>query len=263
MCCFHFIVPGVSLLQVPFHDGNYRTGVALVNCEDHWALIDSGECSKTVDTHILPALRNANVDQLDCILCTHNHGDHTGGHARLREVLRRPIYVYDADADHFPTPVDDVLHDGDRPIPGLRLIATPGHTHHAVSFLHEKSGTLITGDSFQGSGTDGVGLALIEDISSYRESIHRIMVLNVQRIIAGHGFAPYDFVIEGPMRVRAFLQYCLNTSIRYEQFIALHADMEESALTSLLVELEGRIRDNYIVRGDATIGSYKRYLHMK
>lgn len=112
------------------------------------------------------------------------------------------------------------------------------------------------GDSFQGSGTDDVGLALIDDVSSYRESIDRIMALNVQRIVAGHGFAPCNFVIEGALRVRAFLQCCLDTSTRYEKSIALHADMEAAALTFLLIESEGRARDHYIVRGKSTIRSY-------
>ena len=263
MCRFRQIVPGIHLLEVPFFDGSHKTGVVVVNHGEQCAVIDSGECSEAVDHCIIPALQLANIGKPDCILCTHNHGDHTGGHARLREILRRPVYVYDADASGFPTAVDKVLYDGDLPIPGLRLIAAPGHTASAVCFLHEESGTLISGDSFQGGGTEGVGLALIEDVPSYRESIHRMLSLDLQRIVAGHRFAPCDFVIEGPMRVRAFLQYCLDTTTRYESFIAQHANEEDSVLTERLIESEGRVCERYIVRGDGTVRSFKKYLQKR
>ena len=247
------IVPGVSLLKVPFNDGTYDTGVYLAQSGGQTALIDSGECAATVDSCILPALEAAGVRAVDWLLCSHTHADHAGGHKRLQEALGCPAAVYEGDTVHFPVRPDRILQDGDFPLPGLRLIATPGHMAGAVSYLHEESGTLITGDSFQGCGTDGVGLALIEHPSAYRKSIERIISLHPARIACGHGFAPCDFVIERPMRVRAFLQCCLDTLSRYEDFIAGHPDMDDHTLAALLVENEGRWLERYIVRGDSTV----------
>jgi hydroxyacylglutathione hydrolase len=255
---FENIVPGVALLKVPFNDGSYDTGVILVQCNSHNVLIDSGEYAETVDDCILPALKAAGVDELDWLLCTHNHGDHTGGHKRLSEVYSCPVAVFKSDVNGFPTPIDCVLNDGDEIIHGLQLITTPGHTCGSVSYLHAESRTLITGDSFQGCATDGVGLALLKDLSAYRESIRRVMTLGARWLVAGHGFAPCDFVIKGTLYIRAFLQSCLDTVARYEQFVAQHAELDDYVLAAMLVESEGRTLDKYIVRGDSTISACRK-----
>ena len=247
------VVPGVSLLKVPFNDGSYDTGVYLVQSCGQTALIDSGECAATVDSCILPALHAAGVDAIDWLLCSHTHGDHAGGHERLREALGCHAAVYEGDTVHFPIRPDRILRDGESPVPGLKLIATPGHMPGAVSYLHEESGTLITGDSFQGFGTDGVGLALIEDPAAYRASVSRILALRPPRMACGHGFAPCDFIIEGPMRVHAFLQCCLDTLARYKTFVAQHPDMDDHDIAARLVEAEDRFLERYIVRGDSTV----------
>jgi len=247
------VVHGVSLLKVPFNDGSYDTGVYLVQSGGQTVLIDSGECAATVDSCVLPALETAGVRAIDWLLCSHTHGDHAGGHERLQEVLGCPTAVYEGDIVHFPVKPDRILRDGEYPIPGLRLIATPGHMPGAVSYLHEESSTLITGDSFQGCGTDGVGLALIENPDAYRASVSRIIRLRPERMACGHGFAPCDFIIERPMRVRAFLQCCLDTLFRYEAFVTDHPALDDHSLASLLVESEGRSLERYIVRGDSTV----------
>lgn len=247
------VVPGVSLLKVPFNDGSYDTGVYLVQSGGQTVLIDSGECAATVDSCILPALEAEGIHTVDWLLCSHTHGDHAGGHERLQEVLGCSTAVYEGDTVHFPVKPDRILRDGESPIPGLRLIATPGHMPGAVSYLHEESRTLITGDSFQGCGTDGVGLALVEQPAAYRASISRIIALCPERMACGHGFAPCDFIIERPMRVRAFLQCCLDTLSRYEAFVAAHAGLDDHELAGLLVESEGRFLERYIVRGDSTV----------
>ena len=247
------IVPGISLLKVPFNDGSYDTGVYLDQSGGKIVLIDSGECAETVDNCILPALREMGIPAVDWLLCKHTHGDHAGGHKRLLEAIGCRTAVYEGDTVCFPVQPDRILQDGETAVPGLRLIATPGHMPGAVSYLHEESGTLITGDSFQGCGTDGVGLALIEDPAAYRASISRIMRLRPYRMACGHGFAPCDFIIEGPMRVRAFLQCSLDTLSRYEAFIVQHPELDDHSLGARLVESEERVLARYIVRGDSTV----------
>lgn len=251
---FEFIVPGVALLKTPFNNGSYDTGVTLVQCGGKNVLIDSGEYAEAVDQLIVPALREVGVDHLDWLLCTHNHGDHSGGHKRLLEVFSCPVAVFRGEENGFPTPVDRLLSDGEEVVPGLKILSTPGHTPYAVSYLHEASQTLITGDSFQASATDGVGLALVTDIEAYQQSIARVVALNARRIVAGHGFAPCDFVIEGTMRIRAFMQCCLDTIARYERFVELHSELDDSSLAALLVESEGRTLKKYITRGDGIVG---------
>lgn len=255
---FETVVQGVRLLKVPFNDGGYDTGVTLVQTGTRNLLIDSGECASTVDSCVIPALRELGIGRPDQLLCTHTHGDHIGGHKRLMELAPARTAVYRNDAADLPVPADLLLDDGDEVVPGLRLIAMPGHMKGAVGWLHTESGTLICGDSLQGAGTDGVGLALIEDAAAYRESIRRVMNIRPRRLVCGHGFAPCDFVIEGCMRVHAFLQCCLDTVQRYEAFVRSHADESVPDLTEKLVEAEKRTLPKYIVKGESTVDGLLR-----
>ncbi len=108
------------------------------------------------------------------ILLTHAHGDHAGGSAKMREHTGAPMVVHEADAlyartgktppkdtrlgkvlAHLPgtdwpgCPIDETFGDGDRldVAGGLLVVHTPGHSPGHVSFLHEASGVLITGDA--------------------------------------------------------------------------------------------------------------------
>lgn len=260
MYSFISVCHGISLLSIPFNNGNYSVSVVLVRCGGQTVLIDSGECAQTVDNYILPALHEIGVDRLDWLLCTHQHSDHIGGHKRLRKILGCPIAVYEKDADSFPAPVDRILHDEEMPVQGLQLIATPGHSNDSVCFLHCNSKTLITGDSFQGCGTDGVGLALVEDIQAYQTSIQRIISLKAQRIIAGHCFSPCDSIISIPMHVHAFLQCCTDTIDRYLYFVSNHEQLDDYSLAELLKEKEGRIQNYYLTPCDGTIHSCRIFL---
>lgn len=259
MCSFVPINSELFLLTVPFNNGNYSVSVVLVHCGDQTVLIDSGENAETVNHYVLPALQEIGVDRLNWLLCTHQHGDHAGGHERLREALGCPIAVYEKDAAGFPAPIDKLLHNNEMPIHGLRLIATPGHSQGSVCFLHNNSRTLITGDSFQGCGTDGVGLALIEDVQAYHTSIQHIISLKPQRIIAGHCFAPCNSVINNSLRVRAFLQCCKDTTDRYLNFISNHNHLDSCTLAEHLIESEGRTQNHYIVPSTETIHACRQW----
>lgn len=239
-------------MKLPFSDGSYLTGATLVRGGDQWALIDSGETEEIAREVLLPALREMQADRNLLLLCTHTHGDHVGGHVFLRETLGCPAACLQEIVDWLPGGRPErVLEEGDDVIKGLRLIRTPGHSGDAVSYLHEETGTLITGDGLQGCGTDGVGLALIERAEAYRETVEKVRMLAPQRLVCGHGFAPCDFVIEGRPRVRAFLQCCLDALERYERFVSAWTGEEDvDALSAALVEAEGRTLPWYITRGD-------------
>ena len=140
-------------------------------------LIDTG--TKQAPKKIIAAIKHLNKDLRDVrkILFTHSHDDHAGGAGKLLEVLDNPIiYAHKEeieflesgknpprDFSHFagfffrlmpsggylPIKVNEELEDRQvLPIAGgLQVIHTPGHTPGHVSFLHQASQTLITGDS--------------------------------------------------------------------------------------------------------------------
>ncbi|GAA4357073.1 MBL fold metallo-hydrolase [Angustibacter luteus] len=118
-------------------------------------------------------------DDVTRILLTHAHTDHAGGVAEMARRTDSPVSVHTDDAEAVrtgiappldqslrmgrflrrimktgkpafePVPVTDELHD-DQLLPvagGLRVVHTPGHSPGHVSFLHEPTGVLVTGDA--------------------------------------------------------------------------------------------------------------------
>jgi glyoxylase-like metal-dependent hydrolase (beta-lactamase superfamily II) len=94
------------------------------------------------------------------------------------------------------TAVTRTFNDGDR-IGSLRAVFTPGHTPGHMSFLDERSGTVIAGDEFVATGPlrvvgDGTGFGTLGGWFTWHkitalESALRVATLNPERIVVGHG----------------------------------------------------------------------------
>jgi hydroxyacylglutathione hydrolase len=112
----------------------------------HAAVVDPGEAA--------PVLEFLNIHglQLNAILCTHRHGDHIGGIAKLREVYNVPVYG----RRHPNNPhITHGLGEGDR----LKLdpfgivfdiIEVPGHLDDHIAYLAPE--ILFCGDVLFGGG---------------------------------------------------------------------------------------------------------------
>ena len=168
-------------------DGVVRLGTDLVN----WYLLDDGGRVVVVDGG-LPAYRpqlerglallGKSTSDLDAIVLTHGHADHTGVVEPLREELSVPVHVHKDDErltttgkafgkaekspasylrypyawkllGHFSSsgksqPVQSVTtyEDGADLPGGLRAIHTGGHTPGHAVLLHEGKGVLFVGD---------------------------------------------------------------------------------------------------------------------
>ncbi|MDQ3102266.1 MAG: MBL fold metallo-hydrolase [Actinomycetota bacterium] len=133
------------------------------------ALIDPGP-SSSIDT----VLAGMEVGQPTAIFLTHIHLDHAGATGTL--VRRNPdlrIYVHEAGAPHLidperllrsaarlygdemdrlwgevlPVPVGNVTPlNGGEQIDGLRVLYTPGHASHHVTYFDEETGDAFVGD---------------------------------------------------------------------------------------------------------------------
>lgn len=242
---FEPVVPGCDVLFTP--TGGPPAGVTLVRNGEGISLIDSGIDAAVVDGCIVPALAQLGLapDDLDFVLCTHCHGDHIGGHARLRELaprakfgvwsagaekLRRPLFYSREIRAKFPaeSPAPPAVLDGVEPdflieagetVAGLRLIPAPGHDSDAVAFFEPEKCLLVTGDSVQGNGTWGQGIALYMDRAAYRDTLMRLMALNAEVLVAGHRFEPFPPVLPGEEKVRSFLEESLSFSEKYDILI--------------------------------------------
>jgi N-acyl homoserine lactone hydrolase len=88
------------------------------------------------------------IQDLDALITTHWHFDHAGGMRRFRD---RPILVHPAEVEaaraeaQLPEWIDLTLAfapvtDGFQPMPGVRLVHTPGHTPGHTSLYLEPQG---------------------------------------------------------------------------------------------------------------------------
>lgn len=120
------------------------------------AIVDPGDA----DPSILTAVQEAGLN-VQCILLTHAHYDHTMGIPKLRELLPQiPVYVHPGDTDGKKPffRIEEMgeltfLNDGDHLKIGnleVEVLHTPGHSAGSVTF--RAGDALLTGDTmFKGS----------------------------------------------------------------------------------------------------------------
>lgn len=141
------------------------------------------------------------------ILNTHGHADHVFGNQKLKDILKIPVCMHEADDRFFadkavreksseelglppPDPADIRLKNGDIVTVGtlkIEVIHTPGHTPGSVCYLVD--GNLFSGDTlFVGAAgrTDLIGGSLDTLIESLEK---RLIVLPKETIVwPGHDY---------------------------------------------------------------------------
>jgi glyoxylase-like metal-dependent hydrolase (beta-lactamase superfamily II) len=192
--------------------------VYLLDGGDELALIDAG--AGLGAEAILDNVRRDGLDpgRIQHLILTHAHGDHAGGAAKLRSLLREPVvYLSEARAEALRTAdeeavslgdakragiyppdyrleacaVDVELTDGDEIAVGdltLRALETPGHADGHVSLLLEHDGrkSLFAGDVVFHGGK--VLLQAIHDcrLDALIRSLRRLRDLEVDALFPGH-----------------------------------------------------------------------------
>ena len=155
------------------------------------------------DAYMEEVLRVAG--EVEAILVTHRHSDHTGGIARLKEATGAPVRAFGTEpaggADVEPLDDGDLLDIG-----GARLsvLHCPGHASDHLCFSLEGAASLFAGDNVLGEGT-AVIMPPDGDMKTYLRTLRRLAGLNLDRIYPGH-FRPLhggQQVIEGYLAHRA------------------------------------------------------------
>jgi endoribonuclease LACTB2 len=124
-------------------------------------LIDTG--AKSLEKEFKPFFKQQDIDQ---VVITHFHEDHTGGAAFLQKELQLPIYMNDRMLDYCKKKADYPLYRklfwGKRkPFQAKEIgktfssrhatwdvIETPGHAIDHLTFLNRETGQLFTGDLY-------------------------------------------------------------------------------------------------------------------
>lgn len=254
------IEKNVYLLKVPF--GPVWTGVVLLRGEEN-ILIDSSATPQDVDRYILPALQKMGmrIEDIHYLVNTHSHGDHIGGHARLRQLgtfqvvgfagskpkLEDPVPYAIATRTRFPAnspapqsslqgvQVDLVLQDGDVLANRLQLIHTPGHDDDCVCWLDLPTGTLITGDSLQANGTICQGVGFYKSLPDYLHTLDKLCALPLQNILCGHDYEGIGYYMQGEANIRTALDYCRDRVRVYDDFICSRKEKEPVQIATELI----------------------------
>ena len=244
MLRFEELYPDIYLLKVPF--SGLWTGVILIKGDENF-LIDSGARDEDVDGRILPALAELGMDlsSIHWLLNTHSHGDHIGGHARIRNLANLKVAAHASSApkvenpvpyaietrtkfpQHSPAPqsylqgvpVDRVLQDGDVIGGRLQVIHTPGHDDDCVCWYDIPTKTLITGDSLQGNGTPAQGVGFYKNLQQYLSTLEKLQQLDIHNIVCGHDYDEIGWNISGAEAATYALRCCHDAVQRYHEFI--------------------------------------------
>jgi hydroxyacylglutathione hydrolase len=196
----------------------YDCHIYLVDGGSELALIDVGAGMGASD--VVANVRRAGFDpaRIRHMLCTHAHGDHAGGAARMRALLptaslsisgevadllragdeagtsvgvAKAAGIYPPDYRLEPCPVDGELGDGERIRIGdlvLECVATPGHARGHLSFLldHDGRRSLFGGDVVFHGGA--ILLQNIHDCSldAMISSLRRLRGLAIDALFPGH-----------------------------------------------------------------------------
>jgi glyoxylase-like metal-dependent hydrolase (beta-lactamase superfamily II) len=164
-----------------------------------YLLIDSGR-SALIDAGVGEPRHLAALDrqltehraQLDDVLVTHAHADHASG-APAIDAAHRGVRFR-----KFPWPDEDSryavewrpIRDGDRLRFGrenLIALHTPGHSPDHVSFWHEASRTVFTGDLVVQGSSVMIEASKGGDLLQYLGSLERILALDTRRLLPAHG----------------------------------------------------------------------------
>lgn len=198
----------------------FMSNAYLIDWESGLALVDAGLPSDR--TRILRALRGRERE-LQAILITHAHIDHSGAAAAVRAATGAPVAIHQEDADSLrrgrstlgtgrslgklmaamaglltrlaqaaPCEPDFILEDGallhHLGIPA-RVLHTAGHTPGSCSFLFNR-GYLFAGDLISGSGRPHPQRYLAQDWDVLPDSLRRVQAVRPEWIYPGHGPGP-------------------------------------------------------------------------
>ncbi len=193
-----------------------RANITMI-IEDELTLIDTGFRGSSVQiTDFLHSLGRS-VEEISLIIITHGHFDHVGGLPELKSLTKAKVAAHKAeitDIDsplHYPrvtrglvriktfsalrsaftvepTEVDIELESGEvlKPLGGLRVVHTPGHTPGSISLFSPKHKLLIVSDALNKRYWLPPRLASTDSTQAL-DSIKKMAQLDFDILCFGHG----------------------------------------------------------------------------
>ena len=184
------------------------------------------------------------------VLVTHHHEDHSGNAARLKQEMHAEVFVPRTGLELMDrgfrlrpyqrliwgapdrlkaraTPDETILQDGSR----LRAIFAPGHSPDMTCYLEPDHGWLFTGDLYIASKPRF--MRVDEDVDEQIDSLRRVLDLEFETLFCAHR----GVVTDGRRAIRAKLDYLV--SLR-EEVRQLHdGGRSIGGITRMLLGREG------------------------
>ena len=206
------IIPNVYQITI----GSCNSVNVFLVAEEKLTLIDTG--SQTSAKQIIDFIHKIgrSEEEIVLIVITHNHPDHTGGLAKLKEISGAEIVAHQADIASLPfgrivnkicqgivrtsighhiyldkAIIDRPLSGGEvlPPLGGMKVIWTPGHTPGSISLLAPKYRMLFVGDLINTRfGKLRIPYRLINvNTNDAKDSMKRVAELDFNIVCVGHG----------------------------------------------------------------------------
>ena len=194
--------------------------VYLIVFNGHAALVDAG-CGGSLD-RLMDNIQRCNVNPRDVeyLLITHCHYDHTGGVDGVKEMTKCQVVAHELDAQYlergdntvtaarwYGASLDPMVIDRKLSIPReeihlgnhfIQAIHTPGHSPGSVVYVTESQGLkVLFGQDVHGPLDPG----LLSNRDDYLRSLHLLLTLEADILCEGH----YG-VIRGKSKVREFIR---------------------------------------------------------
>ncbi|HNY88381.1 MAG TPA: MBL fold metallo-hydrolase [Methanoregulaceae archaeon] len=171
-----------------------------------------------IDAGVLPSAVDPYREEIDTIVLTHCHYDHTAHVKEIAHMCDAKVAIHPLDAPglfedhqslslHFGArspgiAAQQLLSEGDR-IGPLKVIHTPGHTQGSICLYSEEERFLISGDTVFTDGGFGRYDFPGGDRTALAQSIGKLASLPVEGLYPGHG-TPVRY--EGRLHISAALQ---------------------------------------------------------
>lgn len=180
-------------------------------------LIDTGASS--LEKEFQPFFKQQDIDQ---VVITHFHEDHTGCAAFLQKELNLPIHMNDIMLDYCKKKPDYPLYRkvfwGKRPPFHAKtigktfssrhatwdVIETPGHAIDHLAFLNRETGQLFTGDLYCQEKTKVI--LREESIPTIIDSLKRVLTYDFEEVFCCHA----GFLEDGRAALQRKLEYLLD-----------------------------------------------------
>ncbi len=162
-------------------------------------LVDVGMDARSIIAQLEERIKPCD---LETIILTHCHFDHSGGAGKVAQAFGAKIAIHRDDApllnnarqsasdlfgEKAPSVVPDILLTGGETFGGLEVIHTPGHTPGGICLYSADSRSLFSGDTVFRDGSFGRTDLYGGNMQKLIGSIKKLALLDVDIMYPGHG----------------------------------------------------------------------------